>query len=71
MDELYSEIIHKTLHFRGCNAELDRLALLEYLQRVSELDDTTHSHILAVAKERKVRTFYTSGIHDLKLIFIQ
>jgi hypothetical protein len=54
MDELYGEIIHKTLHFRGCNATLDRLALLEYLQKVFEVDDTTHSHQLAVAKAKKV-----------------
>jgi hypothetical protein len=59
MDELYSEIIYKTLNFRGCNAAFDRLALLEYLQKVFEVDDTTHSHLLAIAKARKVRRIYT------------
>jgi hypothetical protein len=66
MDELYGEIIYKTLHFRGCNTALDRLALLEYLQKVFEVDDTTHSHLVAVAKARKVRRLYISGIHDFK-----
>jgi hypothetical protein len=70
MDELYGEIIYKTLHFRGSNAELDCLALLEYLQKVFELDDTTHSHLLAAAKAREVRRLYISGIHDFKFMVI-
>jgi hypothetical protein len=54
MDELYSEILYETLHFRGCDADLNRLALLEYLQKAFEVDDVTHSHLLEVAKLRKV-----------------
>jgi hypothetical protein len=69
MDELYSEIVYKTLHFKGC-VEPDRLALLEYLQKVFELDNTAHSHILAGAKARKVRRLHTSGIHDFKFMVI-
>jgi hypothetical protein len=68
MDEQYSEIIYKTLHFIGCNAELDRLALLEYLQKVFEVNDTAHGRILATAKRRKVSKLYTSHIHDSKFI---
>jgi hypothetical protein len=69
MDEqLYSEILYKTLHFRGCDADLDRHAILEYLQKVYEVDDTRHNHLLEAAKVRKVNAVCTSGNHDVKLI---
>jgi hypothetical protein len=70
MDEMHSEIIYKTLHFKGCNVKLDRLALLEYLKKVFVLDNTAYSHILAAAEARKVRRFYTSGIPDFKFMVI-
>jgi hypothetical protein len=70
MDEqLYSEILYKTLHFRGCDADLDRFAILEYLQKAFEVDDTKHSHLLEVEKVRKVNVVYTSGIQDLSPAF--
>jgi hypothetical protein len=54
MDDLYTEILYKTLHFRGHDADVDCLVLLEFLQKAFEQDDTTHNHLLEVAKARKV-----------------
>lgn len=54
MDDLYTEILYKTLHFRGHDADVDRLVLLEFLQKAFEQNDTTHNHLLEEAKARKV-----------------
>ena len=54
MDDLYTEIFYKTLHFRGYDADVDRLVLLEFLQKAFERDDTTHNQLLEVVKARKV-----------------
>lgn len=54
MDDLYSEILYKTLHFRGHDADMDRSALLKFLQEAFERDDITHSHLLEVAKAKEV-----------------
>jgi hypothetical protein len=58
MDDLYTEIIYKTLHLKGHDADVDCLDLLEFLQKAFEQDDTTHNHLLEVAKVRKVSTEY-------------
>jgi hypothetical protein len=65
-EQLYSEILYKTLNFRGCDAEIARLAILEYLQKVSEVEDTRHSHLLEAAKMRKVNAIYFSGVQDVE-----
>jgi hypothetical protein len=54
MDDLYSEILYKTLHFRGRDADVDRSVLLEFLKKAFECDDTRHSYLLEEAKVRKV-----------------
>jgi hypothetical protein len=60
MDDLYTGILYKTLHFKGHDADVDRLDLLEFLQKAFERDDTTHNHLLEVAKARKVSTEHHS-----------
>jgi len=56
MDDLYTEILYKTLYFRGHDADVDRSVLLEFLQKAFEQDDNRHNHLLEVAKARKVST---------------
>lgn len=69
MDEqLYSEILYKILHFKGCDADLERSAILEYFQKASEVDEKMHSHLLEVTKLRKVNAIYACGTHNLKPI---
>jgi hypothetical protein len=56
MDDLYTEILYKTLHFRGHDADVDRSVLLEFLQKAFEQDENRHNNLLEVAKARKVST---------------
>jgi len=58
MDDLYTEILYKTLHFRGHDTDVDRSVLLEFLQKAFEQNDNRHNHLLEVAKARKVSTEY-------------